>query len=554
MNRAFRRGCVLPSRVAPAAVIILLGHFGAAATGAATHHAHDELGVVDLPVSCSEPAQVEFNRALALLHHMTYPEARSAFRQVAKLDPRCAMAYWGVAMTLFQPLWPTRPGPQALREGWDAVETARTLEPPSERERLYVESVAAFFQEPSSSDYWARIGRWEQATKKLHEAHPDDPEAAVFYALAHLATTPADSVTRAHADRAAAILLGVYGRNPDHPGAMHYLLHANDVPGRERESLEITRRYETLAPRNPHALHMPTHIHTRLGNWDAVIQGNLRAADAALEHPAGDQGQYVWDEFPHAIEYLIYAYLQEGRDEQAAAQLQRLLATDRLEPSFKTAFHLASTQSRYALERRAWTEALALAPPEHGALDWNRYPWPAAILESARGLGAARLEQLEVSRAAVVRLAELEASARAAGETLFARNILILRLELDAWVAHIEGRRDAALVLAREATALEDTTPKHAVTPGPILPAHEQLGDMQMEQAHPEDALQSYQRSMDLYPGRLNSVLGAARAAHAAGDASLARSYYQTLLKLCGKGTRLLPRQEAQAYLSATAP
>ena len=293
--------------------------------------------------------------------------------------------------------------------------------------------------------------------------------------------------------------------------------------------------------------------HTRLGDWDAVIHGNLRAADAALEHPAGDQGQYVWDEFPHAVEYLVYAYLQEGRDDQAAAQLQRLLATDRLEPTFKTAFHLASTQSRYALERRAWAEAMALAPREQAALDWNRYAWPAAILQFARGLGAARLEQLDVSRPAVARLAELEASARAAGETLFARSILVLRLELDAWIAHVEGRRDAALALAREATTLEDSTPKHAVTPGPILPAHELLGDMEMEQSRPEDALLSYQRSLDLHPGRLNSVLGAARAAHAAGRESLARDHYQRLLELCGNGTRLLPRQEAQTFLSATA-
>jgi hypothetical protein len=431
------------------------------------------------------------------------------------------------------------------------VVTARALQPPSERERRYVETAAAFFQEPLSADYWARIRRWEEATETLYAAFPDDPEAAVFYALALLATTPADRVSRDHADRAAAILLGVYGRKPDHPGAMHYLVHANDVPGRERESLEITLRYESLAPRNPHALHMPTHIHTRLGDWDAVIRGNLLAAEAALEHPAGDQGQYVWDEFPHAIEYLVYAYLQKGADDQAAAQLTRLLSNRDLEPTFKAAFHLASTRSRYALERRAWVEAAVLAPREPAALDWDRYAWPEAIVQFARGLGAAHLGRLEVSRPALARLEALEASARAGGEELFARNIQVLRLELGAWIAHVEGRRDAGLALAREATTLEESTPKHAVTPGSILPAHELLGDLQMEQARPGDALVSYQRSIELYPGRLNALLGAARAARASGEAALARGYYQALIELCGDGTRRLPPQEAQAFLAA---
>ena len=272
------------------------------------------------------------------------------------------MAHWGVAMTLFQPLWPTRPGPEALRRGWEAVQKAKALQSRTERERLFVAAAEAFFLEPESSDYWLRIRRWEQAMENVYRALPDDPEAAAFYALAHLATAPSDTISRAHHDRAAELLLSVYERNPEHPGAMHYLVHANDAPGRERESLDITRKYETVAPRNPHALHMPTHIYTRLGDWNGVIRGNMLAAEAALEHPAGDHGEFVWDEFPHAIEYLVYAYLQKGGDEAAAAQLKRLRATARLQPTFKTAFHLASTQARYALERRAWNEAALISP------------------------------------------------------------------------------------------------------------------------------------------------------------------------------------------------
>jgi tetratricopeptide (TPR) repeat protein len=463
------------------------------------------LGSVDFPVSCSRPAQVEFNQAVALLHHMTYPQAREAFEHVASIDPHCAMAHWGVAMTLFQPLWPTRPGPEALARGWDEVVKARA-QPTTERERLFVAATQAFFVDPAGRDYWSRIGSWEAAMKQLYDSFPDDAEAAAFYALAHLATSTA-ATTREHADRAAGILARVYAKNPQHPGAMHYLIHADDVPGREHEFPDITRTYSAVAPRNPHALHMPTHIYTRLGEWDAVIAGNLQAADAALEHPVGERGELVWDEFPHAIEYLVYAYLQKGMNDEAAIQLERLLTTANLEPTFKTAFHLASTQARYALERRAWNEAVLLEPRAG-------FAWPEAITHFARGVGAAHLGRLQDARAASSRLARLAATMHSAKEDLFASNIQILDLEVNAWIAHAEGRRQNAIELMQQAAALELTTPKHAVTPAPTLPAEEQLGDMLMDQGRTRDALAAYQRSLQLYPNRLNSARGTARVAH----------------------------------------
>ena len=291
---------------------LMFGACALAASGAASAHDHETLGTVHFPVSCSPEAQQAFEHGLALLHHMTYPQARESFLQVATLDPKCAMAHWGVAMTLFQPLWPTRPGPEARQRGWDELQTAEKLAPPTDRERQYVATAEAFFSEPASEDYWLRIRRWEQASEKLYRALPDDEDAAAFYALAHLAVVPPNVISRTNADESAAILLGIYQKNPDHPGAMHYLVHANDVPGREHEELEITNKYESAAPDNPHALHMPTHIYTRLGDWDGVIRGNLLAANAALKTPAGEHGELVWDEFPHAIEYLVYAYLQKG--------------------------------------------------------------------------------------------------------------------------------------------------------------------------------------------------------------------------------------------------
>ncbi len=293
---------------------------------------------------------------------------------------------------------------------------------------------------------------------------------------------------------------------------MHYLVHANDVPGREKELLEITRKYETAAPRNPHALHMPTHIYTRLGDWDGVIRGNLLAADAALEHPAGAHGEFVWDEFPHAIEYLVYAYLQKGDYESAHAQLERLTGTPRLEPTFKTAFHLASTRARFALERQNWPEAAVTPVREPATLDWSLYPWPEAISVFTRGLGAARLGRLAEARVAGEQLVVLETNARQSGEELFARNIRVLRLEVESWIAQQDGDPAAATELMQAAVDLETATPKHAVTPAPMLPAYELLGDLQLAQGRPDKALEAYQQSLALYPNRAYGKRGAERA------------------------------------------
>lgn len=510
---------------------------------------HAALGTVEFPVSCSAPAQAQFNRAMALLHHMTYPQAREAFERVASIDDECAMAHWGIAMTLFQPLWPTRPSPEGLQRGWQEVQIAKSLRTTA-RERMFIASAEAFFMDPAASDYWARIGRWEQAARDAYTSLPDDSEAALFYALAHLATTPSSTISRDHADTAAAILLKVYERNPDHPGAMHYLVHANDVPGREHELLEITRKYDALAPNNPHALHMPTHIYTRLGEWDAVVRGNLRAADAALLHPAGQRSELVWDEFPHAIEYLVYAYLQQGADKQAEAQLHRLQGTARMEPTFKTAFHLASTQARYALERHAWGEAAKIVPRSPDYLDWDRFMWAEATARFARGLGAVHLHEESEVQAALARLAELEAAARKIGEELFARNIRVLNLELAAWSAHVEGEQGRSVELMQEAVALEAATPKHSVTPAPTLPACELLGDLYLEQNNPRAALDAYRSSLRAYPRRFNSLLGAAQAARSAGDVESARGFYVQLIEVAGQGSRQFGIEEAKRFVA----
>lgn len=518
---------------------------GLAAT--AQHDAHS-LGTVAMTVSCAPAAQAEFNHGVALLHHMTYPQARASFARVAALDSTCAMAHWGIAMSLFQPLWPTRPSPADLQRGWKEAQTGLALRS-SDRERKFLATVEAFFMEPAGTDYWLRIRRWRDATARLHVALPGDIEAGAFHALSLLATAPTDTGTQGAAAQAADILLAIRARVPDHPGANHYLVHSSDVTGRERESLEITRKYDAVAPRNPHALHMPTHIYTRLGEWNSSINGNLRAADAALEIPAGDQGQYVWDEFPHAIEYVVYAYLQRGMDDSALTQLRRLEATERLEPTFKTAFHLVSSRARYALERRDWPLAAGIVPREPSSLAWDRFPWPEAIAVFARGLGAARQGEATLAASASARLAALDSVAQNAGEGLFARNIRILRLELDAWRVFSERKTDSALALLQAATTLELSTPKHPVTPAPTVPATEWAGDMLLELKRPSDALAKYQQTLTAYPNLFNSLAGAARAAQAMGQAMLARQYYETLLSVAGAESKRSVMADARRFL-----
>lgn len=530
------------------AALLALAATEARSAGPLDHGDHP-LGMVDFPISCSTEAQQQFNHAVALLHHMTYPGAKAAFGQVAELDPECAMAHWGIAMSLFQPLWPTRPGPDQLQQGWEAVRRAEALAPPTERERLYIAAAEAFFREPESTDYWARIRRWEEATGALYQRFPDDHDAAALYALAHLATAPAGGSSLDHHDRAGAILSSIRAENPIHPASIHYLIHANDVRGREHESLDVVRAYAEIAPHNPHALHMPTHLFTRLGNWDEVVLWNLKAADAALDHSAGDDGQHVWDEFPHAVEYLAYAYLQQGADDAAERQLERLRSTERLHPTFKTAFHVSSIPARYALERGAWREAAELVPRPYDGLEWDRFPWPEAVTWFARGIGAARLGRFEDAARALDRLGELEQAADQAGEELFTRQIRVLRLAISAWLAHAQGKDELALEQMQAAAELEISTPKHPVTPAPTLPADELLGDLLMERGTPEEALAAYQRSLELHPNRFNSMLGAARAARALEDEATARKFYADLVQTTVLDSNRAGLKEANAYM-----
>jgi tetratricopeptide (TPR) repeat protein len=496
------------------------------------HHEGDHnIGTVDFAVSCAPEVRGDFDRAVALLHHMRYVESRAAFERIAERAPRCAMAHWGIGMTLFQPLWPSRPSPEDLRRGATAVRRAMELELATDRERALVTAAGAFYRDVEGADWWTRIRRWAAAMEDAFAQREGDLETAAFYALSQLAVAPVSENQMLHQARAAEVLLGIYDREPTHPGAIHYTIHANDVQGRAGESLDIVRSYDDIAPSVPHALHMPTHIFVRLGAWPDVIHWNRKSADAALRFPAGDA---ISHHYAHAMDYLVYAYLQQGAEEEAAAVMEETLSRAPHQGTFVSAFHLAALPARYAVERRAWAEAAAIEVRQHAYLAWDRFWWPEAMSWFAKGLGAVQIGDLAAARAAEARMRALRARADEAGEQGFARYIETDRLVLAGWVAHAEGDAEAGVARLREAAAVEGSVEKHPVTPGTLYPPYEALGDLLLLLERPSDALEAFAASLRIWPQRYHSLLGAARAARELGDAEHATQYYEELLDVVG--------------------
>jgi len=539
------------SKPVPAVVLALLallvlwaGPGAAPATAQGVdHQAHlapdsDDLGTVDFQASCTPAVQEDVNRAVALLHHMMYEQSRAAFEAIVEEEPACAMAHWGVATTLFQPLWPARPDAETRRRAWNAVQTARELGPETDRERALLDATAAFFEDPEADTWWPRIERWAESMEDAHRTYPDDIEIAAFHGLALLAAGQVADDQLAENARAAEVLSGVHAREPLHPGAIHYTIHADDATGRADQHLHMVEQYGEIAPMVPHALHMPSHIYVRLGEWPEVIEWNRKSADAALDHPVGDRVSF---HHVHALDYMLYGHLQRGDDEQAAAVLDEAWAAGTYQDDFITAYHLAVMPARMAVERRNWEAAARIEPGVPDYLAWDGYLWPRAISHFARGLGGVHTGDLDKAREAESTMAELERRAENAGERAFATYIGIDRRILAGWIAHAEGDDEVAVRHLREAADLEDGIQKHPVSPGSLLPPREALGDLLMEQERAAEARQAYEASLDVWPGRYNSMLGAARAARAAGDDEGARAHYQALLDVVEDARRDRP-------------
>ncbi len=540
--RAFRDSL---RRWAP--VIVVLVACVAPAAAQEARHQETLLGTVNFNASCSAE---EFDQALAFLHHMQYEESRAVFERIAEADPECGMAHWGIAMTLFQPLWPNRPGPEALRRGWAEVRRAEELGTGSDREANLVSAAEAFFRDPESADWWTRIGRWSEAMDRAYRVYPEDMDTAALYALSQLAAGQVAPERMAYHSRAAEVLLSIYEREPTHPGAIHYMIHANDVDTRATKSLEMVRSYAGIAPAVPHALHMPTHIFVRLGEWPDVIDWNRKAAAAALQYPAPDG---ISNHYAHALDYLVYAYLQRGEDEQALAVIEEMSAKEEpFQETFTSAFHLAAMPARYAVERRAWNEALALTPRTPTSVQWEQFWWAESVSWFARGLGAAHTGDASEAERSDRRMGELRNAARAAGEEGFANYIEIDRLLLAAWRSHVAGESQLALDLVGAAVQLEGRTQKHTVTPGALWPTQEALGDLLMDLGRAEEALSAYASSLGVWPAHFNTILGAARAARAANLKDQARDHYRQLLEVSSRRDSRRPvLKEAEEFLRA---
>jgi tetratricopeptide (TPR) repeat protein len=520
----YRYKCLLVS------ICALLVSAGFACTGEEdlTGKARGTLGRVDFPISCSPAAETKFERGLALLHNMMYGQAEKEFASVSELDPDCAMAYWGVAMTYLRPLWRASKEDE-LKKGSAAVEKALSLNASTERERAYIAALEAFYRDWKTVDHPTRIAAWEEAQEKLHKAFPEDIDAGAFYALSHLATAPKGDRTFAHQKRAGSLMEELLHGAPEHPGLHHYSIHAYDNPMLAGRAVEVARSYYNLAPDVPHALHMPTHIFVRLGLWPDAIDWNLRSKAAAKRQSVEGVTSL---HYPHAMDYLMYAYLQQAQDKSAEDALNEINSIETYEDSFASAYGIAAAQARYPLERRQWPDAAALEVRTHGSFPWDKYPWYEAITYFARGLGAARGGDVQEARKAINALDTFYERSVDAGKDYWAVLVDAQRKTVAAWVAFAEGDRDRALKTMQEAADIEDSVDKHPVTPGAVLPARELLGDMLVLSGKHAEAIEAYEAALRTSPNRFNSLYGAGHAAELAGNSEKAKSYYSRLVEL----------------------
>jgi tetratricopeptide (TPR) repeat protein len=519
------------------------------------HEPSEKLGRVNFVVTCTPAAQQQFNRAVAWLHSFEYEEAEKAFTEVAATDPRCGMAYWGVAMSNYHPLW-AAPTPAELQRGWAAVEKAKAAGARTQRERDYIAAMETFYKDADKVDHRTRTFAYHEAMKRLHEANPADQEAAVFYALT-LITTGAMSGDKTYAreKEAAQILNRVLARQPQHPGVALYLIHSYDYPALAQLALPAARSYAKIAPASAHAQHMPSHIFIRMGLWQEAIRSNLDAEASAKAFARRHKMPVAWDEQLHAMDYLAYAYLQSAQDKQAWAVLDELNKIQSVEPqTFKVAYAFAAIPARYVLERKRWNEAAKLSLPANtvGMFPWERFRWAEAHIHFARAIGFARSGNADSARREVEALVALrDALTIGKGEYDWAKQVDIERQVAAAWLAFAEGKQDESLQLMRAAADLDDATDKHPVTPGSILPAREQLGELLLELKQPSAALTEFETSLRTTPDRFNGLYGAARAASLAADQKKARSYYSKLMGLTRQADSSRPElAEAKAFLA----
>ena len=486
--------------------------------------------------TCDDAVQPEFDHAITMLHSFEYPESGRLFRSVLQADPDCAMARWGIAMSLWHPLW-APPAESDLVAGEQILGDVDNLSV-SSREKAYLDAVKAFYSSADIATHGERAGNYETLMGKLYETHLDDQEAAVFYALSLLATADPKDKSYAHQFKAAGILNWVRDDQPRHPGVLHYIIHSYDYPGLAHLALNAAMIYAEAAPDSAHAQHMPSHIFTRLGLWDRSLASNHDATASAADYTVRAKLPGHYDEGLHSMDYLMYAMLQTARDDEANELLNRLRKIGKTDTeNFKVAYTYAASPARYTLERRQWKEASELTL-ERADFPWQEFGWARAIHHFARGIGAARSGQVEKARQELAMIEELQ---KELPETTLSYWWEEVQVQIDAvmsWILLSEGRADDALRLASGAADREDAVDKHPVTPGEVLPARELYADMLFEVGNYAESLQQYRLVLTGSPNRLNGLLGAARAAARTDDVQLAEKYYEVVREQTRSGNR----------------
>jgi tetratricopeptide (TPR) repeat protein len=508
------------------------------------------------PTGCNPAVQAAFDRSVALLMAFEDVRAREAFGVVAQRDPSCGMAYWGIAMSCYRPQ-SEPPRPEALAAGRDAAEKAAAIGAPSDRERRYVAAVRDFYQDAASLDEPGRAAAYRNEMAGLYAALPDDDHAAIFYALALFETAPPTDATYAQKRQAAEILNRRMPAVSRYLHVVHYMIHALDEPGLAELALPAAREFAARGPRLAHPLHMPSHIFTRLGMWQESIAANLASEAAANRFSRGGAGTLSADTL-HALDYLEYAYLQTCRENESLAIAERALAAEAIDsPIYTAGYALAAIPARRALERSNWQEAAGLPLPRPH-LPWERFPYALALTHFARALGAAQEGDIEKARTALGELARIQSALEQAppgGDPYdWTGAVESMRQAAEGVLAQGQGRGEEALKLLRAAAELEETTGKHAVTPGAVLPAREILADVLCGAKRPAEALVEYEAVLATAPGRLRALAGAARSALAVGETEKARGFARQILAQCDPAGDWPEVAMARALLAAEAP
>ncbi len=486
-------------------------------------------GTVQFSDGCSPKLDTLIAFGIALIHHMTYDDAEYTFNKVIELDKDCFWGYWGKAMTYIHPLWPDIPDEKTLNDGFALSQNALKLAE-TEKEKLYGAAVASFFEDGISKSEPERLEAFRVGWKTAADEMPDDIEAKMFSVLSMLATvSPADKSYKVQKE-AGALAESVLKIIPDHPAGFHYAIHAYDYPPLAQNAIRVAREYYKLAPEVPHALHMPTHIFTRLGYWQESIDLNLRSASAAWKMPVDGQ---ISNHYFHALDYAVYAYLQQSQYEKAK-EISDLLDTlhGHYQPLPQIAYSLAAIPGRIALEYQKWNEAANLSLT-HPDFPWKNFPQYEALLYYAKGIGAGRSKNIEIAEQSLIKLLELQNTfTDVVSNKYWIDQIKIQKTVVKAWSLYAQNEVEKSLEMMTAAADLEDATSKNPVTPGALLPAREMLGDLYMELNRPNDALTQYELSLKNNPNRFNTLYGAGKSAELSGDIEKANFYYNELLKL----------------------